>query len=232
MIRSKEKITRRDLRKLLKLSREDIDEFFLRNPKYEKYRNRERLVALCQGAALHYIDEENGIKDFDVWYFYPDKTINLPYRRRGVVDFGESKFGKYRTDAEFKGRTIDVLMRSDPAFRKREPGEALIRYFSESRSKSAQQLSQKAVIRLYPEAVFGKVLWPIVARTCLTDGLSGPTVFLLVSGVGLIGITSDFAGRLFAGSGAKRGSRGGNRKHTRRTRRLDANPSTARPCHS
>ena len=135
------------------MSREDSDEFFLSNATYKNYHNRERLVALCQGAALHYIDGKNGIKDFDVWYFYPDKTDNLPYRRRGVVDFGESKFGKYRSDTEFQGRTIDVLMRSDPAFRRRYSGEALIRYFSGSRSKSAQLLSQKAVIGLYPECV-------------------------------------------------------------------------------
>jgi hypothetical protein len=29
---------------------------------------------------MHYYDKNNGIKDFDIWFFYPFKQIHLPYR--------------------------------------------------------------------------------------------------------------------------------------------------------
>ncbi len=71
MERSKERITKSDLKRLLKLSEKDMIQFFERNKKYSKqYNNKHVLVALCQGAALHYIDKKNGVKDFDVWFFY------------------------------------------------------------------------------------------------------------------------------------------------------------------
>ena len=70
-----------------------MESFFARNPTYKKYHGKEALVALCQGAALHYLDKKNGVKDFDVWFFYPSLQKPLPYRRTGAVDFGKSKFG-------------------------------------------------------------------------------------------------------------------------------------------
>jgi len=52
MWRSKQKITKRDLRKLLRLAGEDIDNFFDGKPIYKKpYHGKVKLVALCQGAA-------------------------------------------------------------------------------------------------------------------------------------------------------------------------------------
>jgi len=73
MERSQEKITKSDLRKLLRLTEKNILAFFERNPIYKKaYKNKQVLAALCQGAALHYIDKENGVKDFDVWFFFPN----------------------------------------------------------------------------------------------------------------------------------------------------------------
>jgi len=29
-----------------------------------------RVPVLCQGAALHYVNGKNGVKDFGVWSFY------------------------------------------------------------------------------------------------------------------------------------------------------------------
>lgn len=161
--RSPEIITKADLRKLYRLACSDIDQFFARHPVYRKpYEGKERLVALCQGAALHYIDRKNGVKDFDVWFFYPAKTPVLPYRRRGVVDFGPSKFGRHpQVNRKFEGRTVDVLMRSDLAFNTRSPESAIQSYLSHPRTKTAKLLGQKALIGLYPESVFGKVMWPV-----------------------------------------------------------------------
>ena len=36
--------------------------------------------ARCQGAALHYVNERNGVKDFDVWSFYA--RVSWPLSRR------------------------------------------------------------------------------------------------------------------------------------------------------
>ena len=38
------------------------------------------MPALCQGAALHYVDAKNGVKDFDVWSFYTQRADgSFPY---------------------------------------------------------------------------------------------------------------------------------------------------------
>ena len=162
MERSLEKITRGDLSKLLSIARADIDAFFQRNPQYiAEYKGKEKLIALGQGAALHYIDGVNGVKDFDVWFFYPRFGQNLPYRRRGVADFGKSKFGVHPDDHAFSGRRVDVLMRSDAKFNHGAPNECLGAYLEAGRTTTAKQLAAKAFVGLYPEPFFGKVLWPL-----------------------------------------------------------------------
>ena len=160
MNRSPEKITKSDLERLLLLARTDIDDFFERKPEYQKlYKGKVVLIALCQGAALHYVDGVNGVKDFDVWFFYPKYSKQLPYRRRGTVDFGASKFGTFPKDVGFRGRRIDVLMRSDSAFSSGSPNVAIERYLSNAKTSTAKHLARKVVVGLYPESVFGKVLW-------------------------------------------------------------------------
>ncbi len=163
MERSQETITKSDLKKLLSLARSDIESFFARNPSYKEYDGKEVLVALCQGGALHYLYRNNGVKDFDIWFFYPLKSRNLPYRRRGVVDFGESKFGvhpKFKAQG-YKGRIVDVLMRSDAYFSNTEPEQSIARYLKYKKTQTSNLLSQKPVIGLYPENIFGKKLWPL-----------------------------------------------------------------------
>ena len=64
MKRSLERIDKSDLQHLLELARSDIENFFARNPRYEEYKGKEKIIVLAQGAALHYIDVKTGIKDF------------------------------------------------------------------------------------------------------------------------------------------------------------------------
>ena len=59
----------------------------------------------------------------------------------------------------FSGRSVDVLMRSDGSFNNGSPEECLQHYFTKSKTKTAKLLSRKAVVGLYPESVFSKVLW-------------------------------------------------------------------------
>lgn len=162
MDRSIQQITIDDLKKIYRLAQTDIDDFFERKPEYAQlYKEKKVLVALCQGGALHYIDGKNGVKDFDVWFFYPQESKPLPYRRRGTVDFGESKFGKFSGDQGFVGRRIDVLMRSDKHFKEGEPAESIRRYLLSGSSKTSKALAEKAVVGLYPDPLLGEVLWPI-----------------------------------------------------------------------
>ena len=162
MNRSYEKILQSDLRKLLLLATNDIQSFFGRHQEYSKlYQGNEVLIALGQGAALHFIDKKNGIKDFDIWFFYANRGKTLPYRRRGVVDFGESKFGREVNEKKLKGRRIDVLMRSDSFFNSGNPKECLANYLLMKKSKTSKLLKKKAFIGLYPENIFGDILWPL-----------------------------------------------------------------------
>ena len=72
-------------------------------------------VGLCaRGAALHYVNGQSGVKDFDVWSFYAQyDDWPFPSRWRGTRDFGPSKFGRYSGDPpRYTGRRIDLLGRS------------------------------------------------------------------------------------------------------------------------
>ncbi len=162
MERSLEVITKSDLKKLLKLAKSDVHYFYIRNPSYNEYNGKEVLVALCQGSALHYLDRKNGVKDFDIWFFYPMKSRTLPYRRRGIVDFGKSKFGVHpkAKSQGYEGRTVDVLMRSDAFFKGKSPETEIVEYLLYKNSVTSRLLVKKAVIGLYPERLFGKRLWP------------------------------------------------------------------------
>ena len=160
MKRSLEKIEADDLKRLLQLARGDLECFFQKNPKYiEEYKDKEVIVVLGQGGALHYIDRRNGVKDCDVWFFFPEGKFPLPYRRRGQVDFGESIFGVYPDDKGYKGRRIDVLMRSDRYFNTGSPSDCLVNYLKYKNNKTSNLLSQKAMVGLWPENLFGKIIW-------------------------------------------------------------------------
>lgn len=69
--RSLERIEIADLLRLAALAADAEAELFRRNPRGSG-RDAGRLLgrALCQGAALHYVNGSNGVKDFDVWSFY------------------------------------------------------------------------------------------------------------------------------------------------------------------
>jgi hypothetical protein len=73
------RIDRNDLLRLAKLAA-DVEAGLLARHPYGAGRYAGRLVcrALCQGAALHYLDERNGVKDFDVWSFYAARDDRRP----------------------------------------------------------------------------------------------------------------------------------------------------------
>ena len=69
--RSLARIETSDLLRLASLAAEVEAGLFARHPDGAgRYAGRLLCRALCQGAALHYLDGKNGVKDFDVWSFY------------------------------------------------------------------------------------------------------------------------------------------------------------------
>ena len=161
--RSLARIDRNDLLRLAELAAEVEAGLFARNPQGAgRYTDRLVCRALCQGAALHYLDARNGVKDFDVWSFYVQRAdLPFPYRWRGTADYGPSKFGRYPGDPpSYTGRRVDFLGRSLPAPVGADPAAVLRDYLSAARTASAKALAAKAVILLTPEHRGGERVWP------------------------------------------------------------------------
>lgn len=166
MGRSYEPLTLEDLHQLGKLAKADRESLFDRRPGTGNlYHNRLFAVALCQGAALHFLDGKNGIKDFDVWSFYTEAPERpFPFRRRGIADFGNPKFGKTEDSQSFIGRRVDLLARSLKGVDPNDPVGSLRKYLSQRATKSAYCLAEKAVILIEPEDLLGYVVWPVIDR--------------------------------------------------------------------
>ena len=161
--RSYKPIDRSDLVRLAEITRADLVDFFARKPRYAVLENRLVCIALCQGAARHFIDGTNGVKDFDVWTFFaahPDAP-DFPWRRREARDFGDPKFGPSPDKPDFVGRHVDLLGRSIEVGEGDDLIFVLRRYLSVGRTTTARHLSEKAVVLLEPADRLGTVVWPI-----------------------------------------------------------------------
>jgi hypothetical protein len=160
--RSYEIITPDDLQRLGAIAKRDREDLFQRvSVTGGLYRDRLFAVALCQGAALHYIDGITGVKDFDVWSFYQENPVRpFPYRRRGMEDFSDSKFGITEGSPYYTGRKVDLLGRSIYVQDVLDPVGALRNYLSSAETSSARHLAQKAMILIEPVQYLGTVVWP------------------------------------------------------------------------
>ena len=147
--RSLEQIDRDDLIRLAELAARAEGALFARRPRGAgRYADRLVCRALCQGAARHYVDGRNGVKDFDVWSFYAERGDGpFPYRWRGTADYGPSKFGRFPDDPpSFTGRRVDLLGRSLDVPLGADPVTVLRGYLSAARTASARALAEKAVV--------------------------------------------------------------------------------------
>jgi hypothetical protein len=162
--RSLVQIGRADLLRLAALAADAEADLFKRNPQGSgRYAGRLLGRALCQGAALHYVNKRNGVKDFDVWSFYAQyDDWPFPARWRGTRDFGPSRFGRYSSDPpRYSGRRVDLLGRSLPAETGADPAGVLRRYLTARRTDSAKYLAAKAVVLIHPENRVGEIVWPV-----------------------------------------------------------------------
>jgi len=116
--------------------------------------------AVCQGYAKHYLNStKNGIKDFDIWFFFKKEEGKIFNPRwRAKKDLGETKFGKNPDDIGFMGRRVDFFGRSI-AFSNMNIEDSIRHWLRYGGGPSPRCLSQKAVVGLYPEDVFGTVIW-------------------------------------------------------------------------
>jgi hypothetical protein len=149
-----------DLRKLVLIAREDQTSFFRNYPGWARlYSHRLVCIALCQGAALHYLDNRTGINDFDVYTFYKRHPAKSWYSK-GIksYDFGDAKFGQSLDHPNFIGRRVDCLARSIEVHAKEHAATSLQRYLEDGKTETARLLATKAVIVLEPNC--GTVVWP------------------------------------------------------------------------
>ena len=157
MDRRYEKVTTRDLEQLAALAATEQDAFFRRNPHREYQRQRLLLAALCQGAARHYVDGRNGVKDFDIHFIYWRRAGERHMRCRRCVEQLVGAFGH---------RSIDLLRTSIIVPEGVEPQMTpdasleIVRQFLRRRStRTAWHLAKNPVIGLLPTAQLGKVVW-------------------------------------------------------------------------
>lgn len=164
-VRSNERLTSRHLQTLARIAQEDLVVFFERNPHLQKYQSRARLTALCQGAALRFVDPTApGVKDLDVWTFFAElPSVRLQRRRPKRADFGRSTLGRHPDDAKrgYAGRKVDLLLKMIPRRRGQGMDEAVQDYLRAGRTTTARCIADKAVIGLDPPEYFGVVIWPV-----------------------------------------------------------------------
>jgi len=163
-VRTYEQLGLDDLKEIRQHALVELDRFLYRigNPKgkYVVYRDRLIVICLCQGAAQHFVDRTTGIKDIDVWFFFQEhRDVKIPdiKNMRYSVYVIFKNIGKKRVDFLKKGLRKDII---DTA-KSTEPGEILSSYLRRANTHTSQSLSQKSVIGLYPDKVFGKAIWKI-----------------------------------------------------------------------
>lgn len=161
--RSHEPLTDNDLKELYAGSTARLREYFIsgHGRKWGDLYDIQNpiAVALCQGAAMHYHDKVNGIKDFDVWFFYPFNQKHLPYRTYWNWDYENLRFGRHPSIPGYRGRKVDVLVRSIKNYAPNDPVKTVHRYLQDENTASSRELAKKAVVMLSPESLLGHVAW-------------------------------------------------------------------------
>ncbi|MDP3010990.1 MAG: hypothetical protein Q8N30_18235 [Methylococcales bacterium] len=161
--RSLETITKNDLKELYEGSVNRLREYFIQGngEKWNELYNIEQplAVALCQGGAMHYYDNVNGVKDFDVWFFYPFNQKHLPYRTIWTWDYKNPKFGHHPSIPDYKGRKVDTIVRSIKNYTQNDPIKTIHQFLQQENTASSKELAKKAVVMLTPDLLLGKVIW-------------------------------------------------------------------------
>lgn len=159
--RSQELVEKHHLRRLTKIAISDLRDFFRRCPDTgELYRNRRMLICLCQGGARHFVRQDCGVKDFDVWAFFREHPERpFPYRRRGKKDFGHSQFGRHPGDEGYRGRRVDLFGRSIPCDDGQRPLDCVRAWLRQGNTTSSREIAKSPVVVIHPDPIIGQIIW-------------------------------------------------------------------------
>ena len=182
MDRSFERIELHHLRRLARIAIKDLTDLFDRKPALgDLYRDRLMVICLCQGGARHFVHQDRGVKDFDVWAFFVRHSSRcFPYRRQQTRDFGPSRFGRHPNDEHRRGRGVDLFGRSIPCENGREPYDC-VREWICGKADSPREIRKNPVVVVWPEEDLGSVIWPQNQKKTsevvrgLTDGAARST---------------------------------------------------------
>jgi hypothetical protein len=137
--------------------------------------------AVTHGYATKYFEhQKNGLKDIDIWFFFKKESGKKDYPPQDILccDFGPSKFGRDPDEEEeYIGRRMDIIGRSisfcdchtdtpDVAVKRwlelgwNRSGKYYQNYIDRyGKEPSSYKLAEKAVVVIYPDKFFEKVLW-------------------------------------------------------------------------
>ncbi|HTT40597.1 MAG TPA: hypothetical protein VMH32_23315 [Burkholderiales bacterium] len=164
--RSYARITRADLRRLARIAQLDREDYFSRHSEWAiLYRRRVLCTALCDDAALHFLNGRTGVHAFSVWSFYAEHPeAAFPYYRIGRQGFGKPKFGPDPEAPDtYVGRRVELHARSIDAKPGSDPVAALQAYLKGGASHSARELAHKAVVMIDPAPYLALEVWPTLA---------------------------------------------------------------------
>lgn len=148
-----DRLTKNDLEQLAARALAEQKDFFRRNACLQNaYGNSLIGIALCQGAASHYLNPKVGINDFDIWFFYREsKKTRFNCRRVKSIKNG------------YKGIKIDFLKKAIPEVlcgeSVKNPDRCILKYLQSRHTTTSRFLLQKAIIGLYPRKMFNKIIW-------------------------------------------------------------------------
>ncbi|MEJ5329898.1 MAG: hypothetical protein WHT07_07075 [Desulfobaccales bacterium] len=116
--------------------------------------------AVCQGFARRYLENDKiGIKDIDIWFFMKKDIKKFNQRWLVSRDLGKTKFGKDPLEKKYIGRRVDFLGRSIDYNEQLTIERNIINWIRFGGGISPKYISEKAVIGLWPDEIFNKIIW-------------------------------------------------------------------------
>ena len=151
-----EKLTTDDLKEMRDYALRELERFCqIGQGKYSIYKEKLVAICLCQGAAKHYVYQKNGVEDIDIWFFFEeDENVKIPHigNMRKLIWATLTKLGTKPFDFLKKMIPLDFVVENDKS-------KTIHNYLERCKTRTAEILSEKPIVGLYPDEVFGKVLW-------------------------------------------------------------------------